>query len=663
MFRFGDYALDPARRVLTRDGAAVTITSRAFDVLLALVSRAGQTVTKDELLATVWPDAVVEEANLTQQIFTLRKLLGHRDADPLIATVPRRGYQFVGRVSGTPRRPSVMEPRTVAGPLRVELALPPQLKLAIESTNVIAVSPDGTVVVAVVTDGELRRLVRRRLHAFEWVPIPGSDGAAAPFFSPDGKWIAFEAGRRLLKIALDDGAMWPVCDVADMRGGTWTHSDTIVFAPGPTTGLFQVEAHGGTPRPLTTLDFDGGERTHRWPHALPDGSGVIFTIGAAGVNSFDDASLAVVRFDGARHQPVLHHGSSGRCDIPGELLWSRGAMLFCSSFDHVAGVVTGAPRVVQHDVAASATGVSHFACSRNRTLVHIPGPAQTMRHALVSVGRDGAPITRHISGEALEEPRWLPDGSAVLSMRQRSSDLWVFDFARGVPSRLTFGGENFSPVPGPATDSITFSSSQGGPADLYVLRLGTATPPVLLVASEFDKVAGSWSPDRNLLIFTEYHPDSGADIWVLDRGQGTVRPFMHTRFNEYSPVFSPDGRFVAYVTDEAGRHEVVVVTFPDGTQKRQISIDGGTEPVWSKDGRDLYYRNGDRMMRVDLSKGIGQAGVPVSLFEGRFVAATVTLANYDVAPDGTTFLMVTAEAMPAPAALAITVGYDSGTAQ
>jgi Tol biopolymer transport system component len=190
------------------------------------------------------------------------------------------------------------------------------------------------------------------------------------------------------------------------------------------------------------------------------------------------------------------------------------------------------------------------------------------------------------------------------------------------------------------------------------VRTGSGDEPELLIASEFDKAASSWSPDGSMLLFTEYHPDTGADIWVLDCAADRARPFVRTRFNEYSPVFSPDGRHVAYATDESGRPEIQVVSFPDGRAKRQLSTDGGSEPVWSRDGRELYYRSGDRLMRVDMSRGPDDAGVPTTLFEGKFVSGTVTLANYDVTANGESFLMVQPEATVAPSMLLVTLGTD-----
>lgn len=668
MHRFGPFTLDPARRVLTREGRTVAITARPFDILLALVDRAGEIVDKDEMLKLVWPDTVVEEANLSQQIFLLRKLLGHTDEQPYIATVPRRGYQFVAAVVSEPRAP--VSPPSVtaavpalAGPARLDMALPAGTSLALRSTRALALAPDGSHVVCVVEEGGTTRLYARSIGRFDGRLLPGTEGASGPFFSPDGQWVGFESGRVLRKMRLDGGPALPLCDVADMRGAAWRDCGDIVFAPGPTTGLWRVDASGGTAAPLTTLAFDAGERTHRWPHAVSGSSDVLFTIGHHGAQSFDEASLAITSVASPGHHLVLRHATDGRWQPGGHLIWSRGGALFAASFDIATARLNGPPRMVQDAVATSATGVAHFDWSRNGVLIHAVGTAQTMRRALVTVGRDGAEKQRHLSGEALEEPRLAPDGTAaIISLRNRRSDLWSYDFTRGSLTRLTFDGENFAGIWGPVPGLITYSSSQGGPSDLYLLRPGHSSAPRLFVSSAFDKIAGGWSPDGSVLLFTEYHPDTGADLWLVDRDGAHARPFLRTKFNEYSAVIAPDGRHAAYVTDESGRPEIMAVTFPDAAVKYQLSTDGGTEPVWSPAGSDLFYRSGNRMMRVDLRDGLARAGIPTTLFEGAFVGTTITLANFDVSDDASMFLMVRDEQPAPPSMLAVTIGIAAGSA-
>lgn len=667
-YAFGPYALDAARRVLMRGPEPVPLTARGFDVLLALVERRGETVDKEALLRQVWPDTFVQEANLSQQIFTIRKLLGHCEQQPYIATVPRRGYCFVAEVRETAPRGGAAAPTpdtalaptpNSSGATRLAIAIDPRTALAPGPNGGIAISPDGSRVVYTAMAEGRPQLFLRALDRFDAVAIPNTDGASHPFFSPDGETIGFQSGRRLQTMALAGGPPITLCDVAELRGASWSARDEIVFAPSPTSGLWRVRASGGTAAPLTAVDFDGGERTHRWPHVLPDGRGVLFTIGHAGAESFDEASLAVADFATGTHRVLLRHATDGR--VAGRrLLWARGGTILGAPFDPASAEIEGSARQLQTGVAMGATGIAHFACSENGVLVHMPGEAQSLRRTLVSVDRTGAAGAAHASGHALEEPRVEPGGRGVLvSLRGRSSDLWRYDCARGALERMTFEGENFAGIWGPDTGAITFSSSRGGgPSDIYAARAGSPHAPELLIASEFDKAASSWSADGSMLLFTEYHPNTGADIWVLDRAADRARPLVRTRFNEYSPVFSPDGTHIAYATDETGRPEIQIVSFPSGGSKHQISIDGGSEPVWSGDGTELYYRSGDRLMRVDMRRGPADAGIPTTLFEGKFVSGTVTLANYDVADDGESFLMVQPEATDTPSMLFVTLPRD-----
>jgi dipeptidyl aminopeptidase/acylaminoacyl peptidase len=385
----------------------------------------------------------------------------------------------------------------------------------------------------------------------------------------------------------------------------------------------------------------------------------MFTVGWDGATSFDEGSIGYAPLDGRAHRLVLQHATDGRLLANGHLAWARGGSIMTAPFDPAALAVAGLPRLAQSGVAMAATGVAHFACSNDGVLVHLAGEPETLRRSLVTVNMEGRVTGRFASGEALEEPRLAPDGcTAIISIRSRRSDLWLYDFTRGALARLTFEGENFAGIWGPGPAMLTFSSSQGGsPSDLYCAYTDRSATPELLVSSEFDKAPNCWSPDGGLLLFTEYHPDTGADIWVLDRARESARPLVRTRFNEYTPALSPDGRYAAYTTDESGRPEIQIVSFPEGIGRRQVSTDGGSEPLWSRDGGELFYRAGDRLMRIDMNRGADTPGIPTTAFEGRFVPGAVTLANYDVAPDGASFVMVQADAPTPPSSLCVTLGW------
>lgn len=664
-YRFGPYCLDPSRRTLTRDSKPVPIAGKAFDVLLVLLERRGQVVDKQELFGRVWPGAIVEEANLSQQIFMLRKLLGDGpERGALIVTSPKRGYGFFGEVQVEPL-PGAARERAAEGftarqdcpPIRLTIALPAEAPMAWLLNSVLAISPDGRRVVYVAEVDGAHRLYLRGLDSFDAHPIPGTEGAVNPFFSPDGGWIGFAAGHRLQRVPVRGGTPITICDLEDdVRGATWRQGDRIVFAPGPATGLWQVDTRGGTPAPLTTLDFAQGERTHRWPYALPDGRGVIFTIGSEGASSFDEGSLAVAEPEGS-HRVVLYHGSDARYAPTGHLIYTRRSALLKTPFDLETCVARGSGRPVLSGVATSATGAGHFALSSNGTLVYATGEAHTVRRSLVAVGRDGTRRSVIVGGEGLEEPRLSPDGRRiVMGLRGRHTNLWMHDFAQAPLLRLTFEGDNFAAIWGPDGETITFSSNRSGACDLFSVRPDAGSAE-LLVASEFDKVPGCWTPDGSQLAFTEYHPETGADIWILERASGTARPLLGGRSNEYAPAVSPNGELLAYTSDESGRPEIYVCTLAGIARRWQLSVDGGAEPLWLSDA-ELVYRSEDRLMLVDLRAGPDEAAVPRTLFEGRYVRGAVTgLANYDRGPEPETLLMVSEDEPARPQRLSVVINW------
>ncbi|MDP3717496.1 MAG: winged helix-turn-helix domain-containing protein [Acidobacteriota bacterium] len=664
LYQFGPFCLDGLRRTLSRNGERVPMTARTFDVLLALVERPGQTVEKDELLRIVWPDAVVEEANLTQQVFTIRRLLGTAPGDAgYIVTVARRGYRFVAPVARVPARPSDASNRAAPTPfspvIRLAMPLPADAPLGPRAERVLAASPDGRTIVYVAAGSAGPRLYQRSLDGVDAIAVAATEGAGNPFFSPDGEWIGFTSGKQLLKVPTRGGPPQTICEIqaGEVRGATWLSTGAIVFAPGPAAALWRVSPDGGSPRPFTQLRFEAGERTHRWPHALPDGSGVLFTLGHADAGSFDEASLAVADLADPAHRIVLNHATDGRCWDSRTVMYGRQGALMAAAFEPSRRDVIGASVVVVAGVETSPTGAVHAACSETGVLVHAAGRAQVPAGSLLTLARDGRVLHARPCDDVVEEPRIAHDGrSAIVGRRGRGSDLWLYDRVRQAFRRVTFDGKSFAGIWGPGRDSITCSSSAGGVADLYCLEPDRGLDPRSLLRTEFDKVPGAWSPDGSALVYTEYHPKTGADIWVLIAATGATRPLVHTRYNEFGPTFSPDGRHLAYTSDESGRPEVYVVSLPDASDKCQISTDGGAEPIWSPDGQELFYRVGHRMMHVDVRGGPHRAGVPATLFEHRHVPGALTgLANYDVAADAGAFLIVVEQEAPTTMMLQVTI--------
>lgn len=679
VLRLRTLRIDVGKRLLLRDGESLPITARVFDTLLALVENRGRLVGKDELMRLVWPDTVVEESNLSQHVFQLRRLLeeGPRD-HRYIATVARHGYRFVADVQedggptvvpalGRPAAAVGVSPTSSVATHRFATRLTMRLgsvPLAVSGTVPFALSPDGRCAAYVGTPSHgMTRIYLRHLKCLETSPIAGTDGAANPFFSPDGEWLGFFAEGQLKKVAIAGGPPLAICDAgAESRGAVWTTDHDIIYSPAPAAGLWRVSASGGAPRQLTFLDFDRGERTHRWPESLPDGW-VLFTVGRAGVPSFDDATLVAHSIATGERHVVLEHASFGRYLASGHLLYTRGGTLMAVSFDSRRLCAPGPTRSVLTGVLSQPTGAAYFDCSKTGTLVYAAGEALRISRKLVWVDAGGR--TEELSSESypLEEPRLAPHGAAIaLGISGKTNDIWLYDVARASLARMTFEGDNFAPIWTPDGDRLTFSSNESGPSNIFWKAVDEIGEQEQLIVSEFDEVPGSWSPDGRYLFYTQYHPDTGADLWLFSRDDGCrSTPFLRTRFNEYGPMFAPDGRSVAYTSDESGRREVYVVGFPQPRGKRQISTSGGTEPVWSRDGRFLYFRVERKMMRVRVTTvdGALAAAAPEMVFEGDFLEGAITgLPNYDVAADGERFLMVTEGGSAAPDELVVAIDWQ-----
>jgi len=304
---------------------------------------------------------------------------------------------------------------------------------------------------------------------------------------------------------------------------------------------------------------------------------------------------------------------------------------------------TGSAVPVAVRVATEPTGVGQFACA-SASLVHVAGAVGESGRALLIVTTDGAPRALRVPPRAFEEPRLSPDGSRIaVGIRGTTSDIWICDIARGTLMRQTFYADNFAPVWTPDGQRLTFSSNRQGPANIFWGPSDDLTAAEPLIVSPFDQVPGSWSPDGTTVLFTEYHPKTGADLWLLSLGgDRTPRSILRTPFNEFGPALSPNGSWMAYASDETGRFEVYVMAFPGPGPRWQISTGGGTEPIWSREGDALFYRCGTRLMSTAVeTEGSFHAGNPCMLFEGRYQEGAMTgLPNYDVGPGAGEFLMV-----------------------
>lgn len=629
VYQFGPYRVSAERRTVERDGSVLPVPARAFDILAMLLERRHRVVTKDELLAGVWSDQIVEESNLTQQIFVLRRLLGD---GRYIATVPRRGYQFIAPVSEV--RATVTPTDLGAAVWRLQVVLDPPI--VVGTLPALALSRDGRLLVYVGDcDGDTA-LYLRRMDQYGAHRIAGTEGGVAPFLSPDARWLGFSAQGRLKRVAIDGGTPVAIADVEGLgRGATWGPQNQVVFAPHPAGPLSIVSAAGGTPRLLTRLDYANGDRSHRLPAFSADGRTVLFTIARAGDASFSHARLALADVESGAHRVVIERASGGM-QGGAQLFFQRDGMLFTTALDAAAGAArtseAGDLAEPLEPITTHEAGAAHIGVSDHGLLLCVPPSAASGTSSRLTWGQGPATPLPALAGIP-EEPRFSPAATmAVVGVRGETSDLWLIDLTRTTATRLTDAGDNFAAIWTPDGSAVVFSSNREGPSNLYQLDPGAPDRVRRLTTSGCEQVPGAVARDGHVL-FTQYDPETGADLWIRDP-RGDVRPLLATRFHEYSPALSPDEAWVAYTSDASGIDEVYVAQYPSLRGRQQVSRGGGAEPIWLRTENRLMYRSPHGVVAVAVAADgtLGDPAPPQAL--PSIPGSHTGLPNYDVHPDG-----------------------------
>ena len=540
----------------------------------------------------------------------------------------------------------LIQPSSPEQPLNRFVIRPsPPVVLASTTYKEVAISPDGRQLVNMGVGEEGRQLYLRSLDDFVDRPIPGTaNSRGIVFFSPDGKSIGFFADRKVKKTSLAGGSPITLCDAPPgLRSGDW-FEDTIVFTANVESGqgLYRVSANGGEPEMLATVNLDEGELRYGAPDFLPDGKDLLFTIQFS--TGFQTALLSL---ETGERKVVLENARQARYLSTGHLVYeqSRTGNLMVVPFDLAALEVTGDSVQVMQGVRQRADSYVDYAISNNGTLVYVPSTSTGgLKRTLVWVDRQGLATPLVEDRQAYSRARLSPDGQRVAVAIQSSlnQDIWIYDIGRGTRMRLTVEGNNDHPVWTPDGTRVTFDSTRDGPRELYWKPAdGSGQAELLLnTNSENRLMPTSWSPDGESLAF--YSPDGARDIWTLPRERDALT-FVATTFNERSPMFSPDGRWLAYVSDESGRDEIYVKPYPGPGGKWPISTEGGTEPQWSADGRELFYRLGEKMMVVEVqSEPAFTSEGPQLVFEVPYLTNQFGTSNYDISPDGQRFLMIKA---------------------
>jgi serine/threonine-protein kinase len=532
---------------------------------------------------------------------------------------------------------------------RAVINLPQGQRLSGLAYRALAISPDGSQLAYVATaEGTAQQIYLRAMDSAEVRPIRGTEGAMNPFFSPDGQWLGFFADLKLKKVPVGGGVPQTLEEIGNLYGASWGSQGTIVFAPVATV-LKQLTEGAGASQAVTHLGK--GENAHGWPEYLPGGQAVLFA-NTPGTGNWVNAHISVQSVGSSEHQTLVQGATAPGYAPSGHLVYAQAGNLMVVPFSEQRLEVTGAAvSAVEGVLQSPVTGSAQYSLSTTGSLVYVPGSVQGEQSKLVWVSRNGTEQPLAAPPRAYLNPRVSPDGQRVAaSIAEQESQIWLYDLHRETLSRFTFeGSSNQYPVWTPDGKRIAFRSNRDGPLNIYWQMADGSGGLERLNAGESAQAPNSWSPDGHLLALVTAAPETGLDIWVLRIADspagsaqgGKAQPLLHSPYTEGAPEFSPDGRWLAYISDESGRREVYVQAYPGPGGKWQISTGGGGEPHWNRNGRELFYRDGDKMMAVDISmQSAFTFGKPRMLFEGPYEPTPITYPNYDVSPDGQRFLML-----------------------
>jgi Tol biopolymer transport system component len=546
-------------------------------------------------------------------------------------------------------------------PMRLSAEIGADANLYIEFGASTILSPDGTRLALVATGSDQKqRIYIRSLDQLQAAVLSGTENARDPFFSPDGQWIGFFADSKLKKISVQGGAAVTLCDVTNDRGGSWGDDGSIVFTPDNRGTLFKVSPAGGTPQPLATLDKQTSENTQRWPQVLPGSKTVLFTSSDTGgtVGAFDDADIVTYSTASGQRKKLLHGGFYARYLPSGQVVYMHEGTLFAVPFDLKRLEVTGQPAPILEGVlTVPLYAGAQFSFSETGSLAYVPGRSGGVNVSIYWMDREGkfTPL-RETPGD-YRNPALSPDGKrlALDIGDAKRRDIWVYEWERDALTRMTFAGEaNAYPVWTPDGKRIVYSSREkSGAYNLWWIRADGAGAAQRLTESKNPQYALSWRPDGKFLAFHEINPSTGVDVMTMPiEGDeksgwkpGEPKPFVNSAFTEAEPAFSPDGRWIAYVSNESGSYEVYVRPFPGPGGKWQVSTGAGTYPKWSRNGKDLFYRTVDSKIMVvtyTASDDSFHADKPQLWSPGQFTERGIGTYNFDLHPDGKRFAVLKA---------------------
>lgn len=681
---FGPFRFDRTNRLLARGAEEIPLPPRVVGVLEYLIDRAGKVVPKEALIREVWQGSHVTDTSPAEAVSILRQALGDDAQTPrYVQTIHRRGYRFVAELHpvGTPasepplhelagelepsgqrdeppaRSPARLgrwiaaaiglslltgslvgyllgrhTPRAAPPPSssQVEFSLPvPEGGALLSYSPSLAFSPDGRwLAIATYRDGETR-LFLRALDSVEIRELPGSEGATAPFFSPDGLWLAYFADGKLKRVPTRGGQPVTITPAPKAQGGAWAADGTIYYSRQSIGGLWRIPAEGGEPQPVTRPDPGAGEVAHIWPHLLPEGRGLLYTLWST---TFEDSAIAVQRLDGGPARRLVERAGQPIFVPPDRLVFVSAGGLQVAGFDPVRLELTSPPQPLAYPVSVNPTlllGV--HAISPDGALAFRPGTVPVGERRLAFLAADGAREYLSLPNRFFRNLAWDPIHRrfAATVLDGKRSDVWIGSGDGGVLQRLTFDGFNIEPRWSTDGLRVTFASSHGDAYSIHERVADGSSPASLLVAGAEHKYPDSWRADGKALMFGTSTDRGGLDLRMLERrgGNWVERPFLSTEADEIYGRFSPDGRWVAYLSNASGPFNAFVRPAEGDGGPWQVSPDGGFEPLWSPDGSELYYNQDHYVMAVSFSGSDEvKIGEPHRLFEAQDLVALRVVA-------------------------------------
>jgi Tol biopolymer transport system component len=504
------------------------------------------------------------------------------------------------------------------------------------------VSPDGRKVAFVATDRDGKSVVwLRPLDVLEPRPLPGTEGASRLFWSPDSRMLAFSGGGKLRKVDITGGPAQTICESPNASDGSWSPAGIILFDGRGNDPIWEVPAAGGVPK--VKVGSNAGDKpgtSTGWPVFLPDGRHFLYMVFGDGA----DQTLMVGSLDSADVKTLFKTTSRVVYAAPGYLLFVRENTLVAQPFDLKKLATTGEAVPVGEGLGVDSVGLASFSVSTTGVLAYRAGDLTGQR--LLWVDRSGKQTPAIDAVSDYRDVTFSPDGKRFAYDQAGASskgDIWIFDMIRKVNTRFTFDSvQALAPVWSADGRTILFTSRAKSPGDLMIKDVsGTREPEPLLVSADA-KYASDWSRDGKYVLYSSAGKDTGWDDWAVPTaGDRKPFPIAQSRFDELFARFSPDGKYVAYYSNQSGRYEVYVQEFPEPHNRWQISTNGGTEPSWRQDGKEMFYRSGQRVMAVPVQWSPEfTVGTPVELFQAPVAAGITTRARYQPAADGQRFLVL-----------------------